>query len=100
MDQLWDAVKPLINSQVPAMRDLLHLFGVGKEDRPVYLREFASVQELLHLYREESPGVNEQEHVDDIGEDDEDKETEANTREDHELEILAEAISIATEAEQ
>ena len=30
VDQLWDAVRLLINSLVPAMRDLLYLFGVGK----------------------------------------------------------------------
>ena len=33
----------------------------------------------------------------DVGKDDEDDETMAHSREDHELEILAEAIGIATE---
>ena len=56
VDQQWDAVKPLTNSQVPAMRALLSLFSVGEEDRSPFFQEFYSVQELLHVYREEVPG--------------------------------------------
>ena len=52
------------------------------------------------MYREESSGVNEQENMTNVGENDKDDEMEANSREDHELEILAEAIGTATEAEQ
>ena len=80
MDPLWDTVKPLINSLVPAMRDLLCLCGVVKEDRLAYFQEFESVPELLHLYREENPGLNEQENMAEVGEDNKDEEREENSR--------------------
>ena len=63
VDQLWDAVKPLINSQVPAMKALLSRFGVGEEHRSPFLQKFDSVKELLHLYREEIPGPCEREEA-------------------------------------
>ena len=53
---------------------------------------------MLHLYREEIPGPYEQEEVADAEGDDEGSGTGEKSSEDQQLEILAEAIEIATEA--
>ena len=65
VDQLWDEVRPLINGQVTAMRALLSRFSVGEEHQLPFLKEFDSVQELLHSYREKIPGPSLQcSHID------------------------------------
>ena len=96
VDQLWDEVGLLINSQVKAMRALLSRFSVGEDQSP-FLREFDSVQDLLHLYQEEIKGPCEREEGDDVEGDGEGSDTEETSNEDQQLKILAEAIEIATE---
>lgn len=96
VDQLWDEVRPLINGQVTAMRALLSRFSVGEDQSP-FLREFDSVQDLPHLYQDEITGPYEREGGADVVGDGKGSDTNEISNEDQQLEILAEAIEIATE---
>ena len=64
VQQLWDALKPIINSQAPAMKVLLARFNVSDEERSPFLRTFDSVEEILNLYRDEQPAKDEQDDID------------------------------------
>ena len=50
VDQLWDAVGPIINSTFPRMQGLLNRFGVRSEDMSPFLRHFNSPSDLLSVY--------------------------------------------------
>ena len=104
--QLWEAVKLLINSQVPEMLNLLSVFGVSKEQRSPFLREFCTPEELLQLYLDELPtkdkedekkGVDGGTHDSEEGMEGKTSDADKNTRNDCNVETLAEAIKLATE---
>ena len=76
---------------------LLSKFGVSKDQRSPFLRELNNVEELLHLFYDEGPTTDglEQE-IDDISDP---SDVDGRSSGAGDLEMLAEAVEIATETD-